>query len=812
MKYRAEDGVFQLSIKELCESALRPVDLDLRIAGARETDSAAAGREAHRAWQSKADPADRAEVPVCAVVTYSGKQLEIRGRADLIRAGEIPVVEEIKTVSGRPDGEPSAFHEAQAKVTAWIWLLQNQLSRVVVRMTRIRRDDGRSDFREEACSREELEAFCFSLLERILYRVSITEERYRVLLPSVGTGRFPYASVREAQDIMLKECYRDLKLGKRLFVQAPTGTGKTISALYPAVRVLGEGHADRIFYLTAKNSTAREAYRAAGDIFRAGSHLRTLMMTSREQLCVNRAARTDPAGISRHCNPEECPRAKGFYDRCGQAVCDLLARQSGYPRKEISETADRFGICPYEFQLELSEFCDVIICDYNYVFDPAVYLRRYFEENAPLAGRFLFLIDEAHNLADRACAMYSAEWNSEPIRESLSALAAANGEEPSAKDAGNALSALLNAVPPLRELCRETSFRDGDGIEHGFYLNRSPLPSFAKALSECREALEKWCRSRRQSPLLPILLPLIGKLKHFELIHNHYDEHFTTFVEFHGESVTVREICLDPSELLHEKLSLAHAAVLFSATLTPTDYFIDILGGGKNAIPLSLPSPFDSANLCVAAFTGVSTRFEEREKSFRKIASVIAATVSAKQGNYIVYFPSYDYLERVYAAFRERYDGVTVLAQEKGMTREGREAFLDAFRDDGKLRVGFCVLGGSFSEGVDLPGGKLIGTVIVGVGLPGLSNERNLLRDYYEVTRERGYDYAYTYPGMNRVLQAAGRVIRREDDRGIVVLVDERYSEPRYTELFPEQWDQVQFAKKPKELANIAFDFWKKHI
>ena len=467
----------------------------------------------------------------------------------------------------------------------------------------------------------------------------------------------------------------------------------------------------------------------------------------------------------------------------------------------IEKTAQNYGICPYEFQLELSEFCDTVICDYNYVFDPMVCLRRYFADDA--AGeRYVFLVDEAHNLADRARAMYSAELT---LAAAENAWRTLTGEGRPVPEGLDALEGLIGALRACRSLCREHTETDSAGVKHGYYLSHAGLERLYPVADACHAFLGSLSAGGCSDAAV---VELSGALKRFAVIAERYDSHFLTFLERHGHGVTVRLVCLDPSGVLGAVLEKAKAAVFFSATLTPPEYFSNILGGGKGAVRLSLASPFDPANFCLAAVTGISTRYEDREKSAKKIAACIAGAVSGKRGNYMVFFPSYDYLGRVLEAFRERYPSVEVIEQARGMGQNGREDFLARFADDGRLRVGFCVLGGSFSEGVDLPGGRLIGTVVVGVGLPGLSSERNILREYYDEDGAPGYDYAYTYPGMNRVLQAVGRVIRREDDRGVAVLIDDRWREDRFRRLFPPHWNTIQYAGTPKELANIVSEFW----
>ena len=806
MRYDIKKAAAVLSVKELCAYALGGGDLDLRHGALRASlfERAAAGAEIHRKLQREAGAEYAPEVALSHSLLYGGITYEISGRADGVIRTDPITVDEIKTVSGRAfDLPPAPMHDAQVKCYAYFLCCQKNLERIRTRLTYYRTDDGKIKHLEAEHTKRELEEFFFMLLSRVQYRAQILCERETVLLPSAAGSGFPYSAVREGQDVLIKECYRDIRAGKRLFAEAPTGIGKTVSTLYPAVRALGEGHCDKIFYLTAKAATRREAFLAAQKIFEGGAHLRTVVLTARDQICPNEVAKRDPAGLSRHCNPMDCPRAKQFYDKCPTAVCELLSQQSGYSRRSVEETAEKFGICPYEFQLELSEFCDTVICDYNYVFDPQVYLRRYFSDDAVGSGRYVLLVDEAHNLADRARSMYSADLINTDINSVIPLFD--EGDE-----VRTSLEKMSVTLYGLRRLCRDTLEKDENGIERGYYLNHGSMDRLFEEVAALRKQLDSWLRTHATHPAEVAVYVLCGKLKRFEVIAEYFDNSFLTFIELEGEIRTVRLICLDPSRVLDARMNRAHAAVLFSATLTPPDYFADILGGGRDAVRISLPSPFDTENLCLAAVTGVSTRYEDREKSYKKIMTLIAATVSAKRGNYIVYFPSYAYMEKVAEMFHKKYPNVPLICQARGMSASEKDHFLDAFADDGKLRIGFCVLGGSFSEGVDLPGGRLIGTVIVGTGLPGISNERNILRDHYESTRERGYDYAYVYPGMNRVFQAAGRVIRREKDRGVVVLIDDRYADPRTQGIFPDHWNHIEYAGNSSELAEIVQEFWEK--
>ncbi len=804
MKYDVERAVLTMSVRELCALAEGPRDLDLRRhSGSPSLSSALLGTSIHTRLQKEAGGLYTPEVSLVHTVLYKGIGFEISGRADGVITGDVLTVDEIKTVKKKAfRSPPASAHTAQLCCYAYFLCAERGLDSIETRLTYYCVEDGEIRYVTTHQTKAELERRFLELLGRILWRARLLAEHELSVRPSACGAHFPFSGVREGQDVLIKECYRDIRAGKRLFAQAPTGIGKTLSTLYPAVRALGEGHIDRIFYLTAKAAVRREAFLAAASLFEAGAKLRTVVLSARDQLCKNEVAKCDPIGISRHCNPGDCPRARGFYEKCTVAIGELLSVRNGYSRAVIEQIADKYGICPYEFQLELSELCDIIICDYNYVFDPMVYLRRYFGTDA-LDGKNVFLIDEAHNLADRARAMYSASLDSTLSAELYRLL-------PEGEAVRDKIEKLNVSLLGLRRLCRDTAQKDGQGILRGYDVNHTAPEALLSQIHETKSALDLYLTKHRGASFEPAGHALLSALKKIDVIGEHFDRSFLTFVEIEGDKTTLSLLCLDPASVLDARLSLAHAAVLFSATMTPLDYFADILGGGKGAVKLSLASPFNRENLCLCAMTGISTRYEDREKSYRKIVSAIAASVSPKKGNYIVYFPSYDYMEHVAEEFRKKYPTVPLIQQTRGMSGAEKERFLDAFADDTSLRIGFCVLGGSFSEGVDLPGRRLIGSIIVGTGLFALSNEGNILSEHYEATRERGFDYAYVYPGMNRVLQAAGRVIRREEDRGVVILIDDRYAEERTRRLFPEHWSGIEYARSSLELAEIVRDFWNK--
>lgn len=803
MYYNADTAALELSVRELCAMAHKGGHLDTRFPH-RIIEALQKGGEIHRKLQATEAPGYQSEVPLCNTTLFGDIYYTVSGRADgIFEENGLLTVEEIKTTRGT-GAQYGVREDAYSQLRCYAHFLceARHLTRIRMRMRVTDPDGGNIRDSYSEASAAELRDFYLTLLTRVRPFAEFEAVRRTALLPAVSEVRFPYAHPRAGQTEFAENCFRAIRKGQRLFAEAPTGIGKTMSALYPAVKALGEGMIDRVFYLTARASARREAYRAAGRLFSAGARLRTVILYAKEQMCL---LETGPSthGES-HCNPVDCPYARGYFDRVDRAVLELLNRQNGFPRQILLEVARKYGICPYELSLDLSLWCEIIICDYNYAFDPAVYLRRYFDAGDGERGRYTFLIDEAHNLPDRARDMYSARLDLEPF-EQVYARLSPDGEE----SAEAALGGFLIAFRRLARLCTENRVRHEDGTESGYYLNRAPLERFVKEADGARQKLDAFLKKNAGHPLAGPLDDLITALRRFAGIGDYYDGRYLTYIELQHGALSIEEICLDPAGVLSACLSRAASAIFFSATLTPPSYFAEILGGGKQAVSISLPSPYDPRHLCVTAVTGVSTRMEDRPASYKKISTLIAATVSAKAGNYMVYFPSYDYLENVFQAFHAKYPRVTAVVQQRGMSHSERETFLDAFpEDEGVLRVGFCVLGGSFSEGVDLPGSRLIGAVIVGVGIPGLSNERNMLRDYYENKCEQGYDYAYTYPGMNRVLQAAGRVIRRESDRGVVVLIDSRYGEEPYLHLYPPHWKNLCAAGSAAALARRLQDFW----
>ena len=764
-------------------------------------------------------------------IEKDGTVFRIYGTADGVidgQGGDPPAVAEFRT-SGRA-GQPSD------RSLLFAYMLCRNLGAEKAGITVFSTDrelSAVSELSEKTYAAGELEKRVDAMLARALPAARDLAQRSVRRAASGGKTpfRFPFPSLREGQRELIENVYTAVKNGERLFAEAPTGIGKTVSVLYGAARALyalGEG---KIFYLTAKNSTTREAFTAAAALDRAGADMRTLVLASKEQICPFAKGADRDTFV---CDPETCPLMRNMTAGEPAALSSLLSKWKGFTPGAVAGAAAEHGICPHELSLDLSGFCDLIICDINYAVSPAVRLRRYFGSERAAEEKFIFLSDEAHNLPDRARDTFSAELRPEDTAalESLlpetAGAAAVPGpgaprggtdglnrqdrDEPApAASLSSLLAALRTSLEGLASFCGDTSVKDENGDVSGYFCGSEPPAAVDAAVRALLPELRRFRAAHRgERELSAAASSLARKCTSWLDASSAFDRRYRTYISIDRGALCARLYCLDPSGRLGEALSASYSSVFFSATLTPPDYFSDLLAGGGGR-SLSLPSPFPKENLFAAAYTALDTRWESRDGSgsVKKAVAVIAAACSAKKGNYIVFFPSYRYLDRVYAAFTEKYPKVATAVQRRGSGRgEGVSRFISFFTDDDRLKVGFCVLGGAFSEGIDLPGRKLIGTVIIGVGLPGISAERNMIREYYDSRSECGYDYAYTYPGLIRVLQAAGRVIRRPDDRGVVILADDRYADPKYRSLMPPHMSEMRYTSDILSLQAGLRSFW----
>lgn len=772
-----------LPIRYLAEFLLRGGSIDSRFSG---LDRGAEGSRLHRRLQKQGGKNYEAEVPLAAEETCGEFCYQLSGRADGIITEESGVtVDEIKTTPQPLEAieeNQNPAHWAQGCLYAHILCGQRGLAGASVRLTYCNTETLEVKRFAKSYTAAALAEYVQGLLRGYEKWARLTLEWKRQRTASLQTLAFPFGEYRGGQRRLAVACYQTFKQGGRLFCCAPTGIGKTMSTLFPALKAMGEGYGERIFYLTAK-TIARTAAEQALQALNMPQPLalRSLTLTAKDKICFLE---------ERACLPESCPYANGYYDRINDAVYEILQTSTVLNREELEALARRYSLCPYELSLDLALWSDCVVCDYNYLFDPVVHLQRFFEGKG---GDYLFLIDEAHNLAERGREMYSAQLKKAPFFEFKKQLPKQH------KRLHKALTAVNSAFIALRRLCEEA----GQPV-----LRQAGLPQeLQKPLEKFTEAAEIFLEEYRNSEWQEELLALYFDVLFYARIAEGYSPAYTTLIYKWGGDVAVRLFCLDPSAFLNESLAKGRAAVLFSATLRPLPYYRSLLGN-EQAKLLSLGSPFSQGNMGLFVADGISTKYQSREGSLGQVAEMLAAMVAGRAGNYIAYFPSYAYLRQVLEKFEENFPRVATLVQKTGMGEQEREAFLAAFSEQsGKTLLGFCVLGGLFAEGVDLAGNRLIGTAVVGVGLPQIGPEQDSLRDYFDGQSKDGFEYAYQFPGMNKVLQAAGRVIRTEADRGVVLLIDSRFTTARYQALFPPHWGHWQRATAQSLPGQLAA-FW----
>ena len=818
------------SVRNLVEFILRGGDIDNR-SGRMITDAMMEGSKIHRKIQRSMGENYQAEVPLALTIEAEEYMLVIEGRADGIAYGEFPnqnsekevytqdtfldrtgkseemvYIDEIKGVyrNVATMEAPVYVHKAQAMCYAYIYALQNHLDQIGVQMTYCNLDTEDVKLFQEVFAWDALADWFGNLIAEYRKWADWQIMWRRKRQESIQNLEFPYP-YREGQRKLVGDVYRTIRRGKNLFLQAPTGVGKTISTIFPAVKAVGEELADRIFYLTAKTITATVAKETFGLLREQGYQAKIIQLTAKEKLCLcgNTAIEQEAADqdnpypdfpqIKLECNPQNCPYAKGHFDRVNDAVFELLQASDLFTREEILAQARKHRVCPFELSLDVATWCDNILCDYNYVFDPNVYLKRFFQDSSK--EKYLFLVDEAHNLVDRSREMYSATLYKEDI------LAVKKIMKPHNQAIARTLDKCNKAMLDFKRECENYSVCESVGVLT-FYLMR--------LISQMEEFFEK----PREFPDKKTVLDFYFELRNFVNIYDLVDENYVIYDEMQEDGrFMIKLFCVDPSKNLQKCIDKSVSTIFFSATLLPINYYKRLLSTKEDNYAIYAQSTFDETQRLLAFGRDVSTKYTRRGPAeYEKIARYIRAAIRSKKGNYMVFFPSYKMMQDVYDVFvrveRESdtrngvavsdepniaeeslEESLTIIMQHSNMNEAEREEFLQAFeQEDGGTLVAFCVMGGIFGEGIDLKNDRLIGAVIVGTGLPQISNEREILKQYYDKQGLSGFDYAFRYPGINKVLQAAGRVIRTQEDRGIIVLLDERFLQSDYDALYPREW------------------------
>ena len=778
-----EETIIRISVRSLVEFILREGDIDNRVSGSMEKDAMLLGGKIHRKIQSRMGTNYTAEVPLKIQMPCDGFVLQIEGRADGVLKDDGKVlIDEIKGILRSLEHleAPVPVHLAQAKCYAYIYAVQNSLKCIDVQMTycqmeteEIRRFCQKFEF-------QELQTWFQDLVTQYEKWAKFEIEWRNVRNDSIRQIEFPFP-YREGQRDLVVSVYRTILRKKKLFIQAPTGVGKTMATVFPAVRAMGEGLGEKIFYLTAKTIMRTVAEQAFSLLKEKGLLYKTITLTAKEKICFCEEA---------ECNPDACPYAKGHFDRVNDAVFDLITHSGDWSREVLEEQAKKYMVCPFEMSLDVSNWADAVICDYNYVFDPQAHIKRFFSESGK--EEYLFLIDEAHNLVERGREMYSASLYKEDLLEVRKLVKA---EDPKL---AKRLSECNQQFLELKRECEH--YQILKSVSHIALKLMNVLSKLEDYLEECKDAEKK----KR-------VLDFYFAVRSFLNIHDIMDENYVIFSEMMEDGrFQIKLFCVNPAVNLQNYLEQGNSTIFFSATLLPVHYYKKLLSVEKDDYAVYAHSSFPQENKFLFIGTDVSTRYTRRgESTYQRFARYIAVMAEQKKGNYMAFFPSYRFLEEVHTCFLECVDHeVDSICQVSYMDEEQREEFLEEFeREREKSLVAFCVMGGIFSEGIDLTDDKLIGAVIAGTGLPQVCTEREILKQYFNAADMDGFDYAYLYPGMNKVLQSAGRVIRTESDRGVILLLDDRFREMRYREVFPREWQQYQLGSV-KNLEQEIRTFW----
>ncbi len=778
-------NMIKISVRNLVEFVMSSGDLDrVRMNNARAVD----GTRIHKLIQSSSG--DNYDSEVMLKYVYEGEELEIEvsGRADgIIREGDRYTIDEIKSTT-KPLKEitedMNPLHWAQAKGYGFIFALKNEIETIDIQLTYYQLEEDKIiRFKKSFCI-QELKNDFIGLIEEYLGWAEKIDRWIKLRDQTIEQLQFPYGEFRKGQRKLAVSVYTALKEKEKLFLKAPTGIGKTLGTAFPTLKYMGEEGLEKIFYLTAKTITRTAAEDAFHKMRCGGLRLKTLTITAKDKICIDN---------TKKCDPEECEYAKGFFDKLKPAIKDIFENEDSFDRNTILEYSEKHKLCPFEYSLSLAECSDVIICDYNYAYDPRVFLRRFFGESKK---NYAVLVDEAHNLVDRAREMYSAEIYKQPILDIRKKI------EDDFPNVVKTLNKINRFMIEARKECEES-----DGVVLKKEAPDMLYPYLTRFIEQSEEILENGANKEYFDEFMEFYFKAVGMVRTWEF----YDGNYVTYYEKMGQDIKIKLFCLDPSKVLQDKMKMVRSTILFSATLIPLDYYMKLLGGNDESLRLSLESSFEQKNLCLLVNDKISTKYREREKTILQLCNEIMNVVLSKKGNYMIFFPSYKYMNDALeilnmAGFNHKID---LIVQDVSMNEREREEFLQEFdKERESSMAAFTVMGGIFGEGIDLTGDRLTGAIIVGVGLPQICFERDIIKQHFNDKGKNGFNYSYVYPGMNRVLQAAGRVIRTEEDRGVVLLIDERFSYGAYKGLFPEEWSHYHRIADKDDLEDELSVFW----
>lgn len=758
------ENKLRISVRRLIEFIYRSGDIDDRVGGMR---AAQEGTAIHKSIQEELkDQYEKIEGHefereqyLVGEFEYEDINLVLEGRADGIIYEETPkkpikVIEIKSTVKDLMSLEENEnfLHWAQGKLYCYIICEEQNLDSIDLDLVYCHRENFVTRTFSKEFTRGELKEFFLSVMARYVEWVRLETGWMNIRRKSIEALEFPFEKYRKGQRELAVNIYRTIKEKKNIYIEAPTGTGKTISTLFPALKSLTINPEAKIVYLTAKNITKTVAESTTEILKENGLKLRTLTITAKDKICFKE---------ERACNGDDCEFARGHFDRVNDAIIDLFENETSITEEVINTYSRKHYVCPFELSLDLIQWCDLIICDYNYFFDPKAMIKRVEGDSTP----YIFLIDEAHNLVDRAREMYSTEIKLSELKEAKKEL----------KHKNKKLIGFINKIINVMKEYRIGATGE-DIIEDGpmEVMNLASLLSIEG---------DNYLKNRKSEEKEEAFLNLYFNILDFIRIGELYSDDFIYYSREEDGDIILKLFCINPSPMIAKCIKNNISTIFFSATLSPMGYFKKLLGGDENSYSMRLESPFPKENRKLIINTDIDTRYRYREESYLPIARYINEILKTYDGNFLVFFPSYDYMEKVYEIYSAMFGHDFIYMQDSFMTEEDRRIYLGRFDNKEQRVVGFAVLGGVFSEGIDLWGDKLKGAIVVGVGLPKISFERKVIEEYFEDHEKAGFHYAYTFPGINKVIQAMGRVIRREEDTGVIVLMDKRYGTRIYKDM-----------------------------
>lgn len=777
---------FSLSVHQLVDFVLRKGDIDTRVYNQSTMQE---GTKLHAIYQKSQGSGYLSEVSLRHVFDYGDYTIELFGRCDGINLKTNSTIEEIKTTNEDLETyykQNKDWHLGQAICYAYIYALEKNIDKIDISLIYISQINADKKIYNFHYTTNELLKYIHGYFKVYLDFHLLLEKRINKRNASLEKLEFPFNVIRDGQQKMIDEVIDSYKDHKVTFIEASTGIGKTISTIYASLLGLKSNHLNKIFYATPKNSGFINSFNALSVIREKGYYINAVELVAKEKICPNHC--------EKNCNPDDCPLSRKYYDKINDVLKDILVKETLIRSEMISNYASEYGICPFELSLDLSLYTDYVVCDYNYIFHPIAALKRFFDEPR-IQYRKLLLVDESHNLVERARDMYSAEFNSLNFKTMKKIVTKELKQE----------KVLLNAISKLNKYIKQ--FKEFEYLDDDFLILETLDPDFLVALKNLDKKIKDY---KGQNPKIKIReLDEFSRMNYnFLKIFDYYNVNYKIIIKKIGEEFILKLFCVNPSIYLLERFHDFEGASLFSATLCPIDYYQDVILGQIGLPYLSIPSPFEEKNLKVLVNNKISTKYKDRNRTLIDVIDEIYTFINFKVGNYIVFAPSFEYLNMIKAKTitDERF-----IFQDKRMTQIDRELFLDNFKPNpDKTTVAVCVMGGSFSEGVDLIGDRLIGVVIIGVGLPTISLENKLISNYYNQNNNHGYAYAFINPGINKIMQAVGRLIRTEMDSGVALLIDDRYSGANYRKLFNEKWKNYSLVSSANDIERELENFYNK--